>query len=95
MEKAWSLPQELVLKFIVNWVNADASNREEFLIQMLEVIDWSNMNPAFIADHIDSESLYNSPTALYTILHVLERNNIYLGQKFQEIYQVPFNCSML
>jgi hypothetical protein len=34
MEKAWSLPQELVLKFIVSWVNADPPNREDLLMQV-------------------------------------------------------------
>jgi hypothetical protein len=59
MEKAWSLPQELVLKFIVTWVNADLPSREDFLIQLLEIINWASINTAFIAEHIDSESIYN------------------------------------
>jgi hypothetical protein len=58
MEKAWSLPQELVLRFIVNWVNADVTSREEFLIQLLEIINWGSISNSFISDHIDSEPLY-------------------------------------
>jgi hypothetical protein len=59
MEKAWSLPQELVLKFIATWVNADLQNREDFFIQLLDVINWASINNAFISEHIDSEPIYN------------------------------------
>ena len=31
--------------------------------------------------------MFFSPSALHTILHVLDRNNVFLGKRFQEIYQ--------
>jgi hypothetical protein len=68
LEKAWSLPQELVLKFIVTWVNADLPSREDFLIQLLEIINWASINTAFIAEHIDSESIYNRQVGFDVIM---------------------------
>jgi len=42
----------------------------------------------FVCQHVDKEALYqNSPEALFSILHVImERNSIYLGHKYQELY---------
>ncbi len=39
-------------------------------------------------DHLPTILLsFYSPSALHTILHVLDRNNVFLGKRFQEIYQ--------
>lgn len=59
MEKAWSLPQELVLRFIVTWVHADLQSREDFFMPLLDVINWASVNNAFLSDHIDNEPIYN------------------------------------
>ena len=87
-EKSWALRQELLLKFITRWVGFAVSSREDQYIQLLNYINWGNINTMYISDHLDKEGLYShSHEALFTILHVLDRNGIYLGPKFQEIYQ--------
>ena len=87
-EKSWALPQELLLKFIARWVAFAINSREGDYIQLLNYINWGNINTNYISDHLEKEGLYcNSHEALFSILHVLDRNGIYLSPKFQEIYQ--------
>lgn len=87
-EKSWALRQELLLKFITRWVGYAINSREGDYIQLLNYINWGNINTVYISNHLDREGLYShSNEALFSILHVLDRNGIYLGPKFQEIYQ--------
>ena len=86
-EKGWSLPGELVLRYTSTWVNYDLTSREEYFPALLYCINWSNLNSSFLCDHLDNEPLYqNSQDSLYNILSIVERNNIYLGQRFHEVY---------
>ena len=87
-DKGWILPPELVLKYAASWVNYDLSTREEYFVGLLYCINWGNINTAYLAEHLNDDPLYqNSQEALFNILSVLDRNNIYLGPRFQEIYQ--------
>ena len=88
-EKSWALKQELLLKFITRWVGFAINSREGDYIQLLNYINWGNIKDyRYISDHLEKEGLYShSHEALFSILHVLDRNGIYLGAKFQEIYQ--------
>lgn len=86
-EKGWSLPAELVLKYCSSWVNYDLASREEYFANLLYFINWNVINPAMICEHLDEDQLYhNSQEALFSILSVLDRNNIYLGQKYHDLY---------
>ena len=87
-EKSWALRQELLLKFIARWVGFAINSREGDYIQLLNYINWGNINTMYVSDHLEKEVLYGqSHEALFSILHVLDRNGIYLGPKFQEMYQ--------
>ena len=87
-EKSWALRQELLLKFIARWVGFAINSREGDYIQLLNYINWGNINTMYVSDHLEKEALYGqSHEALFSILHVLDRNRIYLGPKFQEMYQ--------
>ena len=87
-EKSWALRQELLLKFIARWVGFAINSREGDYIQLLNYINWGNINTMYVSDHLEKEVLYSqSHEALFSILHVLDRNGIYLGPKFQEMYQ--------
>ena len=87
-EKGWSIHPELVLRFVANWVNYDLTNREECFPSLLYCVNWSSINPGFVCEHLDKEQLYqSSQDALFTILSVTDRNNVYLGQKFHDLYQ--------
>ena len=55
---------------------------------LLYCINWANINHAFVCEHLDKEDLYrSSQDSLFTILSVTERQNVYLGQKFHDLYQ--------
>ena len=87
-EKSWALRQELLLKFVARWVGFAINSREGEYIQLLTYINWANVNTTYISEHLEKEGLYcNSHEALFSILHVLDRNGIYLSPKYQEIYQ--------
>ena len=87
-EKGYYLHPELVLRFVANWVNYDLTNREECFPGLLYCVNWSSVNPSFVCEHLDKEQLYqSSQDALFTILSVTDRNNVYLGQKFHDLYQ--------
>ena len=87
-EKAWAIRQELLLKFFGRWVGYAINSREGDYIQLLNYINWGNVNTLYISEHLEKEGLYcNSHEALFSILHVLDRNGIYLSPKYQEIYQ--------
>uniref|UniRef100_A0A0K2TFI6 Putative LOC101862921 [Aplysia californica] n=1 Tax=Lepeophtheirus salmonis TaxID=72036 RepID=A0A0K2TFI6_LEPSM len=87
-EKSWNLSQELVLKFIALWVNADISSRKDGLPSLLDLVNWSQIDTGFLSDHLEKEPLYyNSSDSLFIILNTLHRNSIYLGPKYHDIYQ--------
>ena len=87
-EKSWALRQELLLKFIARWVGFRINSREGDYIQLLNYINWGNINTMYISDHLEKEGIfYNNTEVLFSILHVLDRNGIYLGAKYQSIYQ--------
>ena len=87
-EKSWALRQELLLKFVARWVGFAIHSREGDYITLLNYINWGNVNTVYISEHLDKEGLYvNSHEALFSILHVLDRNGIYLSPKYQDIYQ--------
>ena len=59
-----------------------------FFPGLLYCINWANINHAFVCEHLDKEDLYrSSQDSLFTILSVTERQNVYLGQKFHDLYQ--------
>ena len=87
-EKGWSLPADLVLKFLSSWVNADLASREQYFPDLLYSINWQNVNSSFIASHLEEEQLYhNSQEAIYSLISVAESKHVYLGQRYHEMYQ--------
>ncbi len=87
--RSWPVAQELLLSFITKWVWWHPQAREDALISLLEYVVWSEINPDFLCQHLGKEELYlKSQDALFNILHVIiYRNEIYLGQKWQDTYQ--------
>ena len=73
---------------MASWVNYDLTNREQCFPELLLCVNWGSVNPSFVCEHLDKEQLYqSSQDALFTILSVTDRNNVYLGQKFHDLYQ--------
>ena len=69
------------------WVHQHSS-REDHFVTLLHNVNWSSLDPAFVAGHLDSEDLYmSSQEALLIILHFLEKNNIKLNSKHGDMYR--------
>ena len=63
--------------------------REDHFIALLHLVNWEQVNVAFICDHVDRTPLYQmSADALLNLLHVvIDRQGIVLGPKYQSMYQ--------
>ena len=87
-ERLWRMSQERVLTFLAQWVASDVQVRELHYPSLLHYVIWNEVDIGFLCDHIDQEPLFQScAEALFSILHILEKQNIYLGPKFQDLYQ--------
>ena len=87
-ERLWPMGQERVLAFLAKWVAFNMPLREAHFLSLLQFIAWNEIDSAYLCQHIDQEPLYqNCAEALFSILHVLDRQNIYLGPRFQDLYQ--------
>ncbi len=88
-ERPWQVPQEAVLSLVTRWVSWAPQAREDALVSLLEFVAWQDIDVAFVCRHLEEEKLYSaSQDALFNVLHViLDRNGIYLGQKWQSSYQ--------
>ncbi len=92
-ERTWPVPQEALLNFVTRWVafhpSGLAQSREDSLIPLLQYVNWTDININFVCQLLDRDELYqNNPEALLSILYVIhDRNSLYLGPRFQEMYQ--------
>ncbi|CAL8103102.1 unnamed protein product [Orchesella dallaii] len=86
-EKAWSIPQDVAVKFMSRWVYHDQINRERDFKQLLLNMEWTTMDPNVIVEFIDQEPLFGtSERSFYYVLHSLAEKGIQV-QKYEEIYQ--------
>lgn len=87
IEKAWSIPQDVAVKFMSRWVFHDQVNRERDFKQLLLNMEWTTMDPNVIVEFIDQEPLFGtSERSFYYVLHSLADKGIQV-QKYNEIYQ--------
>ena len=81
-EHSWQMPQEYLLKFLTKWVEYSQPDRDDHYIQLLEFISWQTINQAFVFSYLDKENFFcENNDALFSILYILEKNNIFLGPK--------------
>lgn len=86
-EKAWSIPQDVAVKFMSRWVFHDQTNREKDFKHLLLNMDWPTIDPNVIVDFIDQEPLFGtSERSFYYVLQSLAEKGIQV-QKYDEIYR--------
>lgn len=86
-EKAWSIPQDVAVKFMSRWVFHDQTNRERDFKQLLLNMEWTTMDHNVIMEFIDQEPLFGtSERSFYYVLQSLAEKGIHV-QKYDEIYQ--------